>query len=80
MKQVLIMQQKGLRRIQRTTYLRIELIDLLDGRLNVTRVNRSANSNALTHRCAIHARLNIGLSSKFLSCLRVAIGDEVVHD
>lgn len=62
------------------SYLRVELVDLLDRRLNITRVDRSTNVNSFLDRIAICLGLNVGLYSKLLRSGGVAIGDEVVHN
>ena len=62
------------------SYLRVKLVNLLDRRLNITRVDRSTNVNSFLDKIAICLGLNVGLYSKFLRSGGVAIGDEVVHD
>lgn len=62
------------------SYLRVELVDLLDRRLNITRMDRSTNVNSFLDGIAICLRLNVGLYGEFLRSSRIAVGDEVVHD
>lgn len=67
-------------RCKKLSYLGIQLIDLLNGRLDISRVNRSPDLNPFLDGLQIRLQLNIGLDSKFLRRCRVAICDEVVHD
>lgn len=62
------------------SYLRVELVDLLDRRLNITRMNRSTNVNSFLDGLAICLGLYVGLYGEFLRSSRIAVGDEVVHD
>lgn len=62
------------------SYLRVELIDLLNGGLDIPRMNRSTDLDSFLNRLDICAGLDIGLEREFLRRSRVAIGDEVVHN
>jgi hypothetical protein len=62
------------------SYLRVELVDLLDRSLNIPGVNGSANVYPFLNSIDICPLLDIGLYCKFLRSGWVAIGDEVVHD
>lgn len=62
------------------SYLRVQLVDLLDCQLNVSRVNGSSNVNPLLNGFQICSKLDVGLNRKLIRGSRVAIGDEVVHD
>lgn len=61
-------------------YLRIELIDLFDRRLNIARMDRGSNGYPCLNRLHIRLGLDVSLYCKFLRSSGVAIGDEVVHD
>lgn len=60
-------------------YLRIQLIDPLDRRLDIPRMYGSSNFNSLLNRFQIRPKLDVGLDREFIRGCRVAIGDEVVH-
>ena len=62
------------------SYLRVELIDLLNGSLNIPSVDCSTNLNSFLNRLDVCPGLDVGLDRKFLRSRRIAIGDEVVHD
>jgi hypothetical protein len=61
-------------------YLRIQVIDLLNGDLNISRVDRAANLYSFLNRPNIGFRLDVGLYGKPFGSCRIAVGDEVVHD
>ena len=62
------------------SYLRIELVDLLNGRLDVPQMDRSTDVYPFLDRINIFIGLNISFHCEFLRSSRVAVGDEVVHD
>lgn len=62
------------------SYLRIQLVDLLNGCPDVPRVDEGPNLNTFLNRLQIGPQLDIGLNCKFTRSGRVAIGDEIVHD
>lgn len=62
------------------SYLRVQLVDLLNGRLDIPRVDEGPNLNTFLNRLQIGPQLDIGLDSELTRSSRVAIGDEVVHD
>lgn len=68
------------RLVGKFSYLRIQLVDLFNGRLDITRVNRSANFNPLLDGFKIRSQLDVGLYCEFLRSSGIAVGDEVIHD
>lgn len=62
------------------SYLWVEFVDLLDRRLDVTRMNGRSNFYSFVDRLDIRLGLNIGLDCKLLRSGGIAVGDEVVHD
>lgn len=61
-------------------YLRVQLIDFLNGHLDVSRVYGSPNLDPFLNGLQIRFQLNIGFECEFLCSRRIAIGDEVVHN
>ena len=57
------------------SYLRIELVDLLDRTLDVTRMDCSPDLHSRLDRLGIRFRLDVGFDCKFLRSCRIAIGD-----
>lgn len=62
------------------SYLRAQFVNLLDGCLNISRMNRTANLDSFLYRLDISLGLEICLDSESLCRRRVAIGDEIVHN
>lgn len=60
--------------------MRIQLVNLLNGCLDIARVDEGPNLNPFLNRLQIGPQLDIGLDCEFTRGSRVAIGDEVVHD
>jgi hypothetical protein len=61
-------------------YLRVQLVYLFNGCLDITRVDRTANIDSFLNRPNISFRLDVGLDGKSFCCSRIAIGHKVVHD
>lgn len=62
------------------SYLEIELIELLDSRLNVSSVNRVTDADSLIDVLGAHKRLNTSFYSEVLCCARIALIDQIIHD
>lgn len=62
------------------SYLRIELVDLLNGRLDIPHMDRSTDIHPFLDRINVFIGLNISFHCKFLRSSRIAVGDEVVHN
>lgn len=62
------------------TYLEIELIELLDSRLDVSSMNRVADADSLIDILGAHKRLNAGFYSEVLRCARITLIDQIIHD
>lgn len=62
------------------SYLRVQLVNLLNRRLDISRVDGSPNINPLLNSFEVRPKLDVGLDRKLICGSRVAIGNEVVHD
>jgi len=62
------------------TYFGVELVDLLDSQLQVSRVYRISDVNSLLYALRITSKSNARLHSELLCSCRIALVDQVVHD
>lgn len=62
------------------SYLRIQLVDLFNGCLDIPRVDEGPNLNTFLNRLQIGPQLDVGLDSEFTRSSRIAVGDEVIHN
>jgi hypothetical protein len=62
------------------TYLRVQIVDLVDCNVDVASVNRAANLNSRLNRFLFKRELNIGFLCKLLGCPGVSLADQIIHD
>jgi len=62
------------------SYLRVKVIDFLNGQLNIARVNGGPDFHPFLNALQIWSPLNIGLDCKLLCSGGISISDEIVHD
>ena len=62
------------------TYLRVQLVDMLNGCLDVARVNGVAYQDSRTYRLILRLLFDVGFHSKLAGRVWVSLFDEVVHD
>lgn len=80
---IIIAKREGRRcreRREGLSYQRVQFVDFLNGRLDITRVYGSPNLNPLLNRFLIRLQLDVGLDCEFICRRRIAVDDEVVHD
>lgn len=63
-----------------STYFGVEVIDQLDGLLQVSAMNGVPYSYSFFNSCQVCFLLYIGLGSKLLSSRGVSLRDQIVHD
>lgn len=78
MKTKIIMKCKVLR--SSVTYLGAELIDLLNGSLDVSTIDGSPDDDSLRHLSIIFFQLYVGFFSKSSGGSRISLFDKKVHD
>lgn len=60
--------------------LRIEIVDLVNGRLNVPGMNSISYIDALLYRLRLGAMRDVGFHRESLCCHGITLADQIVHD
>jgi hypothetical protein len=62
------------------TYLRVQVIDLVDSSIDITSVDSLSDLDTVLDRLLINRKLHICFLRKLFSSARVAFTDEIVHN
>jgi hypothetical protein len=61
------------------TYLGVHVVNLIDGGVDVARMDRPANLHPTLDGVFLDRKLDIGLFGELFSCPRVSFADEIIH-
>lgn len=64
----------------RKTYLRIEIVDLIDSGINIASMNGPPDLYARLNGLLLKRKLNVRFLCKFLRSPRISFADKVIHD